>query len=81
MNILVTGNNGYVGPVLYKEIKKKIPKSKVFGFDNNYFRIKNFSDKQYSGDIRNFSKIIFNKKIDIVVHLASLSNDLSLIHI
>ena len=75
MNILITGNNGYIGPVLYKEIKKKIPNSKVFGFDNNYFKIKNFSDKQYSGDIRSLSKIIFNKKIDIVVHLASLSND------
>ena len=23
MNILVTGNNGYIGPVLYDEIKKK----------------------------------------------------------
>ena len=23
MNILITGNNGYIGPVLYKEIKKK----------------------------------------------------------
>ena len=63
MNILVTGNNGYIGPVLYREIKKKIPNSKVFGFDNNYFRIKNFSDKQYSGDIRNFLKLFLTKKL------------------
>ena len=75
MKILITGNNGYIGPVLFNEIKKKFPKSLVYGFDNNYFRKKNFSDIQYNGDIRNFPKEIFKNNIDAVVHLASLSND------
>lgn len=75
MNILITGNNGYIGPILYKEIKKNIPNSYIYGFDNNYFFVKNFSDKQLKGDLRNFPKKIFDKKIDIVIHLASLSND------
>ena len=42
MNILITGNNGYIGPVLYKEIKKKFFNSKIFGLDTNYFKVKNF---------------------------------------
>ena len=75
MNILLTGNNGYVGPILYREIKKKIANSKIYGFDNNYFRIKNFSDKQFNGDLRTSCDTLFKKKIDIVIHLASLSND------
>ena len=37
MNILITGNNGYIGPVLYKEIKKK-----VFQFENFWIRYKLF---------------------------------------
>ncbi len=31
MNILVTGNNGYIGPVLYDEIKKKNLNQKFSG--------------------------------------------------
>ena len=75
MKILITGNNGYIGPVLFREIKRKFPKSIIYGFDNNYFRKKNFSDIQYNGDIRSFPEAIFKDNIDAVVHLASLSND------
>ena len=75
MNILITGNNGYIGPVLYKEIKKKISKSKIFGLDTNYFKIKNFSDTQLNFDLRDFPKKIFNKKFESIIHLASISND------
>lgn len=75
MKILITGNNGYIGPVLFKEIKKKFPLSTVLGFDNNYFRKKNYSDVQYNGDIRSFPEIIFKNNIDTIIHLASISND------
>jgi nucleoside-diphosphate-sugar epimerase len=75
MNILVTGNNGYIGPVLFKELKKKIKNVKIFGLDTNYFKIKNYSDLQYSEDVRNFSKKIFKNKFEAIIHLASLSND------
>ena len=62
MNILVTGNNGYIGPVLYDEIKKKKFKSKIFGLDTNYFKVKNFSDIQLNFDIREFPKKVFENK-------------------
>ncbi len=75
MNILVTGNNGYIGPVLYDEIKKKKFKSKIFGLDTNYFKVKNFSDIQLNFDIREFPKKVFENKFQSVIHLASLSND------
>ena len=75
MNILITGNNGYIGPVLYKEIKKKIFNSKIYGLDTNYFRIKNFSDNQFNFDIRDFPKKILNREFQSIIHLASISND------
>lgn len=75
MNILITGNNGYIGPVLYEEIKKKISKTKIFGLDTNYFRVKNFSDTQLNFDLRDFPKKIFDKKFESIIHLASISND------
>ena len=75
MKILITGNNGYIGPVLFKEIKKKFPLSIVLGFDNNYFGKKNYSDIQFSGDIRSFPERIFKNNVDAIIHLASISND------
>lgn len=75
MNILITGNNGYIGPVLYKEIKKKFFNSKIFGLDTNYFKVKNFSDSQLTFDIRDFPNRIFKTKFKSIIHLASISND------
>lgn len=72
MNILITGNNGYIGPVLYKKLKKQ--KYFIYGLDTNYFNNKNFSDIQFDCDLRNVKKQHF-KDIDAIVHLASLSND------
>lgn len=72
MNILITGNNGYIGPILYRELKKK--SFFVHGLDTNYYTNKNYSDYQHNVDIRSAKKIIF-KNIDVVIHLASLSND------
>ncbi len=83
MNILITGNMGYVGPVLTRHLKSSIEDLSITGFDNGYFahcltdpqylpelRV----NTQYFGDIRQLPTDIL-KNIDAVVHLAGISND------
>ena len=76
MNILIVGNLGYVGFVLSSFLKKNISKSKLFGYDINYFNLKKDLNiyKQYYGDVRNFNSQILDS-IDIVIYLAAISND------
>jgi len=81
MRILITGNLGYIGPVLSKFIKENFNNSKIVGYDTGYFKsnkmvknFKNYIDKQIIGDIRNF-KIEYLNKIDAVIHLCAISND------
>jgi nucleoside-diphosphate-sugar epimerase len=83
MKILITGNLGYVGPILVQELRKYYPKATLIGFDIGYFS-KNlttpllspdaFLDIQYFGDVRNFPAEYLNG-VDTVVHLAAISND------
>ena len=76
MNVLVTGDRGYIGsslaPLLLKE------NFKVIGFDTEFFRNEiNSSGSQYpkiTKDIRQISKDDL-QGIDSVVHLCALSND------
>ena len=77
MNILLTGNNGYVGSVLEKKIIEL--GFNVTGFDTNYFRDCNLTKtesnkKQIIRDIRQI-KLNDLEGIDAVIHLAGLSND------
>ena len=82
MRILITGNMGYVGPVLVKAIKEEWENAKIFGFDTGFFAhciTQDISpeillERQYFGDMRQFPKNIL-KNIDAVVHLAAISND------
>ncbi len=83
MNILITGNLGYVGPNLIKYLKKNYPADKLFGFDIGYFSNcvttpfrmpETMLEAQYFGDVRNFSEHLL-KGIDAVIHLAAISND------
>jgi nucleoside-diphosphate-sugar epimerase len=78
MNVLVTGNNGYIGSMLTKLILEK--GYQVTGLDTNYYRGCDFNSyhypqiKQIDKDIREVSRGDL-ENIDAVIHLAALSND------
>lgn len=83
MRILITGNMGYIGPVLTKQFRISYPDAVLIGFDIGYFArmVTNAEvlpecrvDLQYFGDIRQFPKEILNG-VDAIVHLAGISND------
>ena len=77
MNILVTGNLGYIGSVLTTKLKSEGFNS--VGLDIGYFKDCITSNsieptKQIIKDLRNVNETDL-ENIDAVVHLASLSND------
>ena len=78
MKAFVTGNLGYNGPVVVRRLRKA--GIHVVGFDSEYYDAKLFpdqdflADEQIIGDLRNISEKQLDG-IDIVVHLAGLSND------
>lgn len=83
MNILITGNMGYVGSQLVKHLKSINKKNKLYGYDTGYFANNCTNDDnlpevnldtQFYGDIRKINKN-FLKKIDTVIHLSAISND------
>jgi len=82
MKILITGNMGYVGPVLVKRLRDSYPGVELIGFDMGYFgnclssndifpecRV----DVQNFGDVRRGSEQLV-AGVDGVVYLAALSN-------
>ena len=83
---LVTGNLGYIGPILVDMIKKETG-AKVIGIDNNYFNGSNINygysqemkgvNVQYYGDVRDTKLIesIIGQGVEHVIHLAAVSND------
>ena len=83
MKILVTGNTGYIGPVLGDKLKQSHDDITLIGYDTGFFAHcltgVNVSpelnyDVQYYGDIRKLDKNVFHG-VDIVIHLAAISND------
>lgn len=83
MKILVTGNMGYVGSVLVRQLRQSYPDAILVGFDMGYFANCLTSsdlfpecrlDVQHFGDVRRLSPETL-RDIDAVVHLAALSND------
>ena len=77
MKVLLTGNNGYIGSVLQKELINK--GYEVIGLDNNYFEDCNFlqdvkPSTQIIKDIRDVN-VGDLENIDYVIHLAGLAND------
>jgi len=77
MNILVTGNKGYIGSVLTAMLIER--EYNVMGFDTDFYEgiekeKSRHSINQIFKDIRNISKDDL-KNINSVIHLAALSND------
>jgi nucleoside-diphosphate-sugar epimerase len=84
MKILVTGNMGYVGPGVVRRLRDSHPHATIVGFDMGYFGHcmtaaelfpESRTDVQYVGDVRRpLSKDVLTG-VDVVVHLAAISND------
>jgi nucleoside-diphosphate-sugar epimerase len=83
MKILITGNMGYIGPVLYGHLRKAFPAAELIGFDSGYFAhcLTNASylseceiDRQFFGDMRHFPIEILDG-VDVLIHLGAISND------
>lgn len=82
--ILVTGNMGYIGPVLLKHLNSSAHcEYEVIGYDTGYFAHcittleglpERFLHAQYFGDLREFDSSLL-AGVDTVVHLAAISND------
>jgi nucleoside-diphosphate-sugar epimerase len=83
MKILITGNMGYIGPLVIRRLRASYPDATLAGFDIGYFghcitsaevlpecRV----DIQYFGDMRQFPTDILSG-VDAIVHLAGISND------
>jgi nucleoside-diphosphate-sugar epimerase len=83
LKILVTGNLGYVGPVLLRHLRRVFPAAKLIGYDNGYFAHcltnahefpERLADAQIWGDIRNIEGAAL-EGVDAVVQLSAVSND------
>jgi len=77
MNILVTGNKGYIGSVLTPMLIEK--GYKVIGLDTDFYQgiEKNEPEGEITQIIKDIRNISINnlKNIDSIIHLAALSND------
>ena len=83
MRILITGNMGYVGPVLVRHLRARFPDASLIGYDNGYFAHcltseedtpETLLESQLIGDVRELPAALL-KDVDAVVHLAAISND------
>jgi nucleoside-diphosphate-sugar epimerase len=83
MRILITGNMGYVGPVLARHLRANVPQAELIGYDAGYFAPaltgadilpEAVLDAQYFGDVRDFPARLL-EGVDAVIHLAAISND------
>ncbi|HET7882097.1 MAG TPA: SDR family oxidoreductase [Acetobacteraceae bacterium] len=83
MRIIVTGNMGYVGPLVVRHLRRRWPDAEIIGFDAGFFAHcltsksalpETLLTAQYFGDVREFpAKLLAGT--DAVVHLAAISND------
>lgn len=85
MNILITGNMGYIGPSVVKRLRASHPEAIIIGLDMGYFAncLTNAEilpecrvEIQYFADVRKPSVEFLQKNnIDAIVHLSAISND------
>jgi nucleoside-diphosphate-sugar epimerase len=83
MRILITGNMGYVGPCVVKQLRYSFPDAILIGVDMGYFAncLTNNgifpecrTDLQHFADVRNLPTTML-EGTDAIVHLAAISND------
>jgi nucleoside-diphosphate-sugar epimerase len=83
MKVLITGNMGYVGPAVVRQLRASRPGAFLAGLDIGYYGTcitssaelpERSLDVQYLADVRAFSPEILTGT-DAVVHLAAISND------
>jgi nucleoside-diphosphate-sugar epimerase len=83
MKILITGNMGYIGPVVARHFRARFPDIQLVGYDMGYFATcltgtaiipERHFDVQHFGDVRRPNRAVLDG-VDAVVHLAAISND------
>lgn len=83
MKILITGNMGYVGPSVVKQLRASYPDSVLAGLDIGYYGncttdsgalTERKLNIQYFTDVRRLAEEVL-RGVDTVVHLAAISND------
>ncbi len=83
MKILVTGNLGYVGPIVTRHLRAHFPGAHLVGYDSAFFahalsNVESLPERllneQRLGDVRDI-QVDDLKGIDAIVHLAAVSND------
>jgi nucleoside-diphosphate-sugar epimerase len=83
MRILITGNMGYVGPVVVRHLRSRFPDAHLVGYDLGWFGHclttadqlpETLLNEQRFGDVRDISAADL-AGFDVVVHLAAVSND------
>jgi nucleoside-diphosphate-sugar epimerase len=83
MKILVTGNMGYLGPVLVSILRKNFDNPYIIGYDSGFFAHcltavnslpELMVDTQHFGDVRHIPDSLLIG-VNAVVHLAAISND------
>lgn len=83
MKIFITGNLGYIGPVLMRHLRRVFPDATLIGYDAAYFAHclthaveipERLANIQYFGDVRHVDPALL-EGVDAVVQLAAVSND------
>ncbi|MDE2580776.1 MAG: SDR family oxidoreductase [Rhodospirillales bacterium] len=83
MRIIITGNMGYVGPVVVRHLRDRFPDAELIGLDLGLFAHclttrgslpEAALTAQYFGDVRDVPAD-FLRGTDAVIHLAAISND------
>ena len=81
--VLITGNLGYIGPVLQRVFRESAPDVALVGYDSGFFahglstnvRSPDVGlERQWYGDVRDVPDAAL-EGVDTVIHLAAISND------
>jgi nucleoside-diphosphate-sugar epimerase len=83
MRILITGNMGYIGPVLVRHLRTALPQARLVGWDSGFYAHcltgthelpERLVHEQHFGDVRALPDSLL-AGVDAVVELAAVSND------